>query len=151
MAHNLKIKDADGVNRRTVSIDTDVGGTGDEVHLQHVGVVTAAYRALGVELLSVTSGATVALGSSLGIPTGSRSALVSVEAAGDIRFREDGGSLASAPTTNANAGHLIAAGNALEVAPMDSSGVPALGSVVLRAVSTTVNVIVSYRAPRVAD
>jgi hypothetical protein len=152
VAHNLKVKDADGVNRRVVSIDTDVGGTGDEVHLPIQGVVTAPYRVLGIELLNVTSGAGVALGSSLGsIPTGSRSALITVEPEGDIRFREDGTAPAATPSTNANAGHRIAAGGALEVAPMDSSGVAQLGNVRLRAVSTTVNVIVTYRAPRVAD
>jgi hypothetical protein len=150
VSHNMAVKDATGVTRRVVSMDTDLGGTGDEIHLQHVGVCTASYRILGYELLSVTTSTAVALGASLGIPTGTRSALITVETA-DIRFRQDGSNPTAVPSTNANAGPLVSAGTAFEVAPMDSSGAPALGAVRLRAVSSTATVIVEYRAPRVAD
>ena len=153
MAHNLKVKDADGVTRRVVSIDTDVGGTGDEVHLPAYAALTAPYRALGVELLSVTSSAGVALGSSLGaIPTGARSALITVDSGAEVRFREDATAPAATPTTNANAGHKLGIGDAVELAPMDSAGAAALANVRLRAVSAgPALVIVSYRAARVAD
>ena len=154
MGHNLRIRDGDGQTRRVVSIDTDAGGSGDEVHLPVQGVVTASYRVLGVELLSVTDSAGVALGSVLagGIPAGSRSALITVDSGVDIRFREDGTAPAATPTTSANAGHKISVGTALEVAPMNAAGEQRLADVRLRAVSAgPAVVIVTYRSPRVPD
>lgn len=154
MAHNMLVKDANGVNRRVVSIDTDVGGTGDEVHLQVNAVVTGPQRVLGHELLAPSSGTTKALGqgtASAGVPAGSRSAIISVEGF-DVRYRMDGTAPAASPTTDANAGHLLSVGNVLEVAVLDAAGAAALANVVFRGVNASAStLIVTYLAARVAD
>jgi hypothetical protein len=154
MTHNLKVVDADGVTRRIVSIDTDVGGSGDEVHLQTNAVVTGPQRVLGHELLAPSTTVTKTLGqgtASAGVPAGSRSAIISVEGF-DVRYRMDGTAPAATPTTDANAGHLLPVGTALEVAVLDAAGAAALANVVFRGTNASAStLIVTYLAARVAD
>lgn len=127
--------------KTTVGLRTADGSTVSHVaeslpggrHLiQHVA--TALRTVLGYGFAAVTT--VVGLPN---IPTGATHAFITVETGGgDLRWRSDGTSPAATPSTNANAGLLIPAGTAAEIALADLTQVKVI------ATTGTTTIVVEY-------